>query len=385
VQVPGQFVSVGGGTASPPHVLGPCEDVLHLTPGQRVHIPTPSSSPGATKEKAAGHQHQAPAAVQLPKSDTSITGFAPPAGALFKADVPLPNAAVPTNAAAPANTTAAQDRVYVVGKDMLRRVVYVAQGWSHPALFALSALITAPTSGIRELLSTRRTLPSRVGSEGTMEVGGVRFQYKVAYRQEQLGICTIRWLPEAWDILQARANLQASRDPEQQMLDSATGMGWLGEEGEAEGLKRTTGFRLTSRFHRMASEWLQVACCTTPAAAQPRGAPAVKGGSAEAGAGCATLLQGGGGGALVTKGGGEEKAAKKSEEDGLIHTGGGDSRAAPCSDDQPWVGQVVFDTPVRGLAPGQALVLYDQDTGQVVVGAATILLPGPTLMEQQQS
>jgi tRNA U34 2-thiouridine synthase MnmA/TrmU len=45
----------------------------------------------------------------------------------------------------------------------------------------------------------------------------------------------------------------------------------------------------------------------------------------------------------------------------------------------------VFDTPVRGLAPGQALVLYDQDTGQVVVGAATILLPGPTLMEQQQS
>jgi hypothetical protein len=348
-QVPGQCVAVGDG-AAPPRILGPCEDLLPLTPGQRVQAPT--SNTFATGGAATNPTHPPPGAASSAssakvKAARAPTHPPPEAGVTPPVRVDASPSALP-----PINAAAAQDRVYVVGKDVVRRVVYVARGWTHPALFSSSALITAPTPGITELLSNAKAVSSSADSSSSnTEAAGVRFQYKVASRQEQLGMCTIVQLPDDQGRLQ-------SGNSEHGVLDTVTDQSMVIQKEAPTAPTSMGGTPLTSKFHRMAPDWLHIANDASVSAQVPA-VPTTAKLSEDAAAGSAASTQ----------------REQDNQDQGLER---------PNSTARAWIGRVTFDAPVRGLAPGQALVLYDQATGEAVVGAATILLPGPTLMEEQQ-
>lgn len=83
----------------------------------------------------------------------------------------------------------ASDRVYVAGKDLINRVVYVAQGRDHPALFTRSACLRPP-----HWLSAQH-------AQQLAETGSLQCEYKARYGQKPAK-CTLRVLRSEEEVAQ---------------------------------------------------------------------------------------------------------------------------------------------------------------------------------------
>jgi hypothetical protein len=222
-------------------------------------------------------------------------------------------------------------RRYIAGKDLAAGVAWVAPCQDHPALLSRSGLLL-PARWVAG------TQPRAAGGGGGGGWGapGLACSCQARYRQEEV-----------------RAVVQAAPDGWRPAPDGAgAGRPATGATG-ASGAGAMAASGLAFQPSRYMAGAMEAAIA---AFMPPPGAAASDAGGAAGGASNRTPNSSGGGG----NSSGGCAAARQAA------VGGG-----------PFLRLALYE-PLRGLAPGQAVVLYD---GPVVLGSALLAAPGPTLAE----